>query len=71
MMFWSFLASSYVRWSPYAVINILTFVICNRRKVQRVTHSGALITLIEFIILEVVSRFVEKKCHFDDVLEFF
>ena len=31
---------------------------------QRVTHSGALITLIEFIILEVVSRFVEKKVPF-------
>lgn len=37
---------------------------------QRVTHSAALITLIEFIILEVISGFVKKKCHIDDVLEF-
>ena len=28
---------------------------------QRVTDSGALITLIEFIILEVISRFAKKK----------
>jgi len=29
--------------------------------VQRITHSGALITLIEFIILEVITRFVKKN----------
>jgi len=38
--------------------------------VQRITHSRALITLIEFIILEVILRFVKKECHFDVVLEF-
>jgi hypothetical protein len=39
--------------------------------VQGVACSGALMSLIEFIILEVILRFVKKKkCHFDDALEF-